>query len=141
MAQSFKTYEHAVAWVKKGRDPSVGRRSSALMLKLEDSGVITVSHSYRVWKGSSRSETMWHCTPIAEVRPGNVFTFTLDSSDMQRLSASICMSLYKVFGLMWERVGMGRYVVWSYDKDGGYFDIQRRASQTLRALQRHVVGV
>jgi hypothetical protein len=129
MAELFKTYEHAAAWVKKGRDPSVGRRSGSFMLKLEDTGVITVSHSYRVFVDVKARTLGWSCTPFAELRPGNVFTFTKDSADMRSMSASVSMCLCKVFGLAWERVSTGRYAVWHYEWSlGNYWD-QRSKKQ------------
>lgn len=111
----FKTYEHIVKWIGKGKKRSEGRRARSIMFRMVED-VVVVSHAKQRWVAEKISQ--WVLTDFAEIRPGSVLTFTITSTDMVCIAGSITQVLPRVLGLRFDRVGKGRYVVFPELDDG-----------------------
>lgn len=132
----FKTYEHIVKWIGKGKRRTEGRKKRAFMFRMvEGSDVIIMSHATRKWEkhpDGSYGPVGWDLRDFAEIRPNDVLTFTRDAMEMRKIAVSMSSTFWKVLGLCWNREGMGRYSLFKYDEDNGkalYWQARHRSTK------------
>lgn len=119
----FKTYDHIVKWIAKGQLGVRRKRSFSFRMAHEGSDVVVMSNSRRVWVKKpdgnwDYNNAEWRHFDFAEIRPGDVLTFTRDSAEMREIAVSMSSTFWKVLGLCWMRVGAGRYSLFHYDDNG-----------------------
>lgn len=133
----FTTYAQVATWLGKGKKRSEGRRKRAIMLRMDAAGVIIVAHARKQYGAMSgaTSSPLYKLTDFAELRSNNTLIFTTTSAELLPVAASLSSMFHRIFGLAWDRVGRGRYVIHSYAPGENYREARKKGHEHYRGMQ------